>query len=315
MADGEDAFARMLVQKACAQIIYAQAQRLASRPVASRQGVKGGAAQRPVSASNIFATERVADALADIAQAFIMQIGRSANARTELAGRTRSNLLDVLATLQSLAPITHVNTKDLAKYALFQEIPFPHPVPAFPVLPDGKKRSREVFINHIDTPPEGAESKPQDYPHIEAWMPPLPSSHTYVATPVFMTTNGKNRDRNAIAEQRRRVEMSLAQLKESQRNVNGIGGALSAVASAAPANPFLVPPKVGSGHAPEERSAGDSRELVETANEAEMDARDTNTVMNEVPKSAANDQKRARVERILAEGSGVGTTMESRDAS
>lgn len=302
---GEESFAQALGRTACAQIIYAQAERLSAHST-PRHPRPGSRAPRPLSASSIHATHAVADALTDIAAAFIESIGRSAAARSELAGRSACNLIDVLGAVEALAPVTNSTPRDLMRYAMYQEVPFPYPVPRFPVLPVAKKRKRELFVE----PPKEGE-KTEEKPFIEQWMPPIPSAHTYVATPVFVKKDTGKRDAAEMDRQRRGVEKSLARLKEVKAGA-GRGGLLAAVAAVAPENPFMALPKVGSGRIFDEDIV-EPRELTEKTQERfPDDALDSNnTALIDVPRNAANDQKRAKVERILSEAGGIGTTAVS----
>lgn len=291
MSADEDAYARSLGRVACAQIIYAQAERLSDQSQAQKSKGTSKAA-RPVSASNVSATESVADALADICGAFVQQIGRAAKARAELAARSKANLIDVLAALGRTARVTKTYTRDLAQYAMFEEIPFPHKIPEFPALPPSRKRSREVAFS---------EAPRERGAHIEPWMPELPSVHTYVSTPVYVAADARKRDRTDLGKQRRQVEKSLAKLKESQ----GVAAARSRPMLSE--NPFLAPPQVGTGRAIDEDWAGEEREPTEPMNDAE-DAKDSNANAHQ-RSSHESEAKRARVERILAEAGGGATAV------
>lgn len=303
MSNGEDSFAHALGRTACAQIIYAQAER-AQRQTNPRQSAgRGGARLRPISASTIHATESATEALSDIAAAFIENIGRIAARRTQLTGRTDSTLLDVLGALETLAPVTNSSPRDLARYAMYQEVPFPYQVPEFPVVPPVKKRKKEVYVEAAD----GATEKGKSY--VEAWMPPLPSAHTYVATPVFLDKGDEKSDPSMIDRQRRRVEKSLAKLKE-KKGGRGKDDLMKVVAMAVPDNPFMAMPKVGNGRVFDDDGAGEVREVVEGDVDVEEGVDSNYAGLMDAPKGAAYEQKRQRVERILAEG-GAGTTVVS----
>lgn len=307
MRGGEGSFAQALGRTACAQIIYAQAERLSThRPL--KTPARGPA--RPVAPANIFATDSVADALADVAHAFIEQLGRAVHNRAEHAGRTHSTLTDALSALNSMSCITNSTPRDLAKYAMFQEVPFPRPVPPFPVLPAVRKRPRDILVDEGPAPERG---------FIEPWMPDLPSTHTYVATPVYVNPSSKKKDSSEPSSQRRRVEISLAQLREAQDKGtrNDKQTLLTAVAAAVPDNPFLAPPKIGAGRIFDEDMSGEPRELVEPPpSRLPADALDTNAASVERPRNAISDQKRARADRILAEaGSCSAVTASNKPSS
>lgn len=300
MSSGEDSFAHALGRTACAQIIYAQAERAQRQTNPKQSAGRGGSRLRPISASTIHTTESAVEALSDIAAAFIENVGRLAARRTQLTGRTHSTLLDVLGALETLAPVTNSSPRDLARYAMYQEVPFPYEVPEFPMLPSVKKRKREVYVEAA----EGESDK--EKPYVEAWMPPLPSAHTYVATPVYIRKEGEGMDATAVDHQRRRVEKSLARLKE-KKGRKGKENLMTIVAMAMPHNPFVAMPKVGNGRVFNDDVAGEAREVVDEDLDGEEGVDSNYAGLMDAPKGAAYEQRRQRVERILAEA-GVGTT-------
>lgn len=141
-ADGQEGYAWGLSRIACAQILYAQAERCAETSASKSKGVgtqRGGPVRRgvtsvsePVPASAVHTSESVADSLADIAIAFITHVGARAAARANLAGRTHVTFPDVLSTFQVIAPVAQTHTADLARYMRLAVVPFPAPVPDFP---------------------------------------------------------------------------------------------------------------------------------------------------------------------------------------
>lgn len=290
MSRDDDNYALSITQTAVAQIVYAQAERQSHVRQVTRPGVK---TPHPVSPSTVHVTKTVMDSLSDIVTAFIEQIGRAANSRTELTGRTKSNLIDVLYALETLSSISRSTPNDLAKYAMHQRIPFPFTVPPFPVAAPSRKPPRELYIETDDK---------RERSYIESWMPPLPSSHTYVSTAVTVNPKGKRKAPEEMREQRRSVEKSLAKLKEAQSGADREEGLMAAAAAAVPENPFLAPPKVGAGRLFDEDVAGDARDITEPATDHPDDAYDTNLNMVDMPKGAIHEQKRMRVERVLKQG-------------
>lgn len=312
MGDSSDAFVQALCRKACAQIIYAQAERQSTQTTL-RQSGRAGTKPRPVSAANIHTTESVANTFADIATGFIEKIGRLSTKSAQISGRSSCNLLDVLGALESLSPVTNSTPRDLARYCMFQEIPFPQEVPPFPVLPSSRKRRRELFIPAVQDGDANGKEPEKERAYIEPWMPSLPSAHTYVSTPVFVKPEDKKRDAAEVNKQRSGVEKSLAILKESRAKVakSGKEEILAAAAVAAPRNPYLQLPKVGNGRVfDDDDQAADVRAITEPADPFPEDELDSNQPQNTDPaEAAANDQKRARVDRILAEAGGGATAM------
>lgn len=345
--DGSEAYARAVGRVACAQVIYARAERLAAHEarVAAKFAKASDASAsastpRPASKkillnpSTVFVSESVADALADVVAAFITHVGRRSVARASLSGRTQPAFTDVLAILDDASSFTRSHTRDLALYAEREEVAFPSPVPPFP-LPVSRAGVRMVGDAMYVAPDPGVEAQVDAgaMPWIEPWMPPLPPKRTYMATPGVVTDAGKPTgvapDRATVSRQRRQVEQSLARLKErdqAQRS-GGLSDAATAVARlghvpathALAQNPFLAPPVIGKSHPiDEEKVSGQRRDIGEPADVVEVDG-DGDTGMRDTNKATdGNDPKRARVSRILNEGknlSSVGGTTAGAGAS
>lgn len=272
--DGADAYAHSVARVACAQVLYAQAERLAekgaksakssgqgqgSTPRNSSKGRSTGVGADVIALSTVSVSESVADSLADIVAAFVTHLGRRASARAELGGRTFVALTDVLACLQGMAPVTKSYTLDLARYLMLEEIPFPSDVPEFPLPVPLSLSAGSGNVNRqtpllppdpVDGSGEGGGSGNdnvkgiEERPWIEPWMPPLPPSRTYKRTPgvvVMGTAQGRGgQDRAQLAKARRQVEQTLAKLKEG--DVNGDSSAMnpSAMSVDIPARGFVA---------------------------------------------------------------------------
>eukprot|EP00178_Gracilaria_changii_P022532 TRINITY_DN669_c0_g2_i2.p5 TRINITY_DN669_c0_g2~~TRINITY_DN669_c0_g2_i2.p5 ORF type:complete len:310 (+),score=59.27 TRINITY_DN669_c0_g2_i2:6947-7876(+) len=303
MADGVDAFAHHLMRVACAQIVYATAENVSSKKSLTKHAPK----KQPVSASTISVTDSVADSLADIAKSFIERLSNTSKRFTAHNGRTLSNVLDVLNAVEWISHHTRMGVKDLVKYAMYTEVPFPYKVPSFPAPVPVTSKPEDLYVKCDET----AEITSRSY--VEAWMPPFPSPHTYIATPVYTTANGRKMDASEAGEARRAVEKSLAQLKEAQRKDDDSASLLAAAAAAVPDNPFLAPPASASRRIYDEDLADPPRDLVETEYALDAQARRNSAVKDaaEIPSKAnANELKKQRVERILAE---AGNELEDPD--
>lgn len=295
---GADEFAQSLARTACAQIVYATAEQISAKRPAKAAG--SARPVKPVTPQTVHLTEGVASSLADIAHAFIEHVGRLANARTELAGRTKSSFPDVIGAIRSLSSITGSDMRDLARYMAVTEVPFPYTVPQFPVMPRHSKKADGVFIG------DHGDARKRTY--IDAWMPPLPSKHTYVETPIYVNNGARKRTAAEMGEQRRRVGNTLARLKEAQGRSDDTQHVLAAAAAAAPENPFLAPPTVGTSRIYDEDMAGDARDLTERDDALTADALDSNADVVEVAKSSGSDMKKAKIERILTDAERNATT-------
>jgi hypothetical protein len=332
--DGAESFARAVGRVACAQVVYAQAERLAEGAAASKpggpaaglaprgtpKGKSSGAAADVLVPSAVYSSESVADALADIAAAFITLVGRRSAARAELGGRTSAALTDVLACLEDLEPVTQSNVGDLARYVNLEEIVFPTEVPPFPAAVeqagDGAAHCSPDPVDGTAGAPGGADVaalKTASRPWIEPWMPPLPPSRTYKSTPGVLLGAGEGLtrpDRALLSTQRRQVEQSLARLKEKEHAGGGAGHVLghAAASRVLSENPFLAPPRVGSARIIDEdcdvlrvREPTEPAAKPDVDDEADAGMRDSNVGLGE-----ASDPKRARVNRIFTEARGTG---------
>lgn len=271
--DGAETYAHSVARVACAQVLYAQAERLAekcaksarssgqgqgSTPRSSMKGKLTGTSADSIALSTVSVSESVADSLADIVAAFVIHLGRRASARAELGGRTSVALTDVLACLQGMAPVTKSYILDLARYLMLEEIPFPCEVPEFPLpipvsLSSGpaKENGKEPPLppDPVDGSGDGVDEASisakgvAERPWIEPWMPPIPPSRAYKKTPgiVVMGTakRGSGQDRAVQAKARRQVEQTLAKLKEGDVKNEGIAMKPSAMSVDIPKRGFV----------------------------------------------------------------------------
>ncbi|KAI0559330.1 Transcription initiation factor TFIID subunit 8 [Gracilaria domingensis] len=288
---------------ACAQIVYATAENVSSKKSLTKHAPK----KQPVSASTISVTDSVADSLADIAKAFIERLSFTSKRFTAHNGRTRSNVLDVLNAVEWLSHHTRSGVKDLVKYTMFTEVPFPYEVPSFPAAVPVTSKPDDLYVKSEETSEVASKG------YVETWMPPFPSPHTYIATPVYTSANGRKKDASTVGETRRAVEKSLAQLKEAQRKDDDSASLLAAAAAAVPDNPFLAPPVSGSRRIYDEDLADPPRDLVDTGYPLDETTRTDSNMkdVSDIPSKAnANEMKKQRVERILAE---AGNELEDPD--
>eukprot|EP00850_Spirogloea_muscicola_P010457 SM000061S19284 [mRNA] locus=s61:524736:526653:- [translate_table: standard] len=140
------------------------------------------------------------DTLADVLIRYLSEIGGTAHAYTEHAGRVESHLADVLLALSDVgAP-----PSDIIRFAnCTPDTQFAQPVPKFPI----RKKSRSLtpsFAQRGEEPPHG---------DIPDWLPALPDRHTYVATPVWRERpSNPRKDSIELGKERRRAEKSLVSL-------------------------------------------------------------------------------------------------------
>lgn len=168
MSCSEEAYMHGLCTMGCAQIIYAQGERLSTlAPIAStnkkttRRSITDLARVNP---QNIYVTTTVADVLADIAGAFIRKVGRAAQAQAEHSGRTQCTLEDCVNVLTELKHLTKSTVRDIAKHAMFREIPFPYDIPNSPVQKQQSKKNKGT--EHL--------TSIVSRKYLDVWMPRIP---------------------------------------------------------------------------------------------------------------------------------------------
>lgn len=163
--------------------------------------------------------ESALDSFADIAIRYLRDLGKMANYYANLAGRTESNVFDIVRGLEDLeslqgfsgaAEVTHClagsgTVKGLIQYVgTAEEIPFAQPLPRFPVMKD--RRLIPSFEQMGETPP----SK-----HLPNWLPAFPDPHTYIHSPMWNERKTDPReDKIEQARQRRKAERSLLSLQQ-----------------------------------------------------------------------------------------------------
>ncbi|XP_062001902.1 transcription initiation factor TFIID subunit 8 [Rosa rugosa] len=163
--------------------------------------------------------ESALDSLADIAIRYLRDLGKMANYYANLAGRTESNVFDVVRGLEDLeslqgfsgaADVTHClagsgTTKGLVQYVgTAEENPFAQPLPRFPVVKD--RRLIPSFEQMGEAPPGK---------HLPNWLPAFPDPHTYIHSPMWNERKTDPReDKIEQARQRRKAERSLLSLQQ-----------------------------------------------------------------------------------------------------
>jgi len=151
--------------------------------------------------------ESACEALAEITQKYIEEIGITSHKYAESTSRTESNFNDIRQALKDL----HVSLDDLRTFALVaDDLPFAKDIPEFPL----KRPQTDSADNNVLPSVQETEEK-QSQPHIPDFLPPFPSPHAYIHTPVFeeRITDAKLL-RKAKNKEKRQIETSLAKLNE-----------------------------------------------------------------------------------------------------
>lgn len=168
------------------------------------------------------------EALADVLQIYVEELGYSSHLYAEHATRTESNFHDINSTFEDLG----VSIPDLYSFITqFEEIPFAKAVPPFP-LP--RKETPH--------PPDLADKEELPLPdHIPSFLPSFPPRHTYAHTPLFAERITDPRMlRRAKSKQKRQLEKSLYELS-TKMGAKPVASYEELIQQRA--NPFLAPPK------------------------------------------------------------------------
>lgn len=119
MSSSESTYYHELSRLALSQLIHSQAELFLLHPP-PRSSTRRLRLPTP---STLRLSEPFLDALSDVSGALIYSLGAQALGRARLSGRNRPNIVDVLETLEGRAP--HLSVREVAKYAMKVEVPFP----------------------------------------------------------------------------------------------------------------------------------------------------------------------------------------------
>ncbi|KAJ6834940.1 transcription initiation factor TFIID subunit 8-like [Iris pallida] len=186
------------------------------------------------------------NALADIAIRFICTLGNAANFYANSASRTEGNVFDLIQGLEELgnshgfsgAPDVHRClassgvVREIVRFmSTEEEVPFPRPVPSFPIVRDQRPA---LSFAKIGEKPAGD--------HIPDWLPPFPDPHTYIQTPVCKERESELRAGRIKQERlRRNAEQSPSGMQ--QRLIcNGKAEPMLPTSDITDRNPFFMPP-------------------------------------------------------------------------
>eukprot|EP00775_Hariotina_reticulata_P005121 gene5121-5361_t len=180
----------------------------------SRAVARVVAAQIAESASFDASQDSAIEILADLLLRYLTTVCASSHSYAELAGRSQSNLADVLLALEELGGT---------------DIPFAHTLAPYPV--HCQRPVAPTFADQKEAPPA----------HIPAFLPAFPDPHTYQHTAAF---SGHEADpykqRQSMLEAKQKAEAALNKLHQR----------MSSKKTAQPnSNPFLEPPEVGAAAA------------------------------------------------------------------
>lgn len=193
------------------------------------------------------------ETLSDVTVRYIRDIGKTAHVYANQAGRTESNVFDIIQGLEDLglaqgflgaSDIEHClassgTVRELAQYVgESEQIPFAYSRPQFPVVKD--RKLTPSFLQIGEEPPGE---------HIPAWLPAFPDPGTYAqsSTPNDRTTELKMA-KIEQENQRRKPERSLLNLNQwlASNELEGPSsvdaGDAAKAKQAAESNPFLAAP-------------------------------------------------------------------------
>ncbi|KAG9134575.1 hypothetical protein Leryth_000910 [Lithospermum erythrorhizon] len=157
------------------------------------------------------------ETIADIAVRYLSDLGKTSKSYANLAGRTESNVFDIIHALEDLgfglaffgdlegdrcSMSSGVIREIIGFVGSSEEIPFVQHVPSFPVV------KHQVGIPSFVQMGEIPEVK-----HIPPWLPAFPDAHTYRRTTVWNErVTDPREDKIELARQHRKAERSLLSL-------------------------------------------------------------------------------------------------------
>ncbi|KAL6987368.1 hypothetical protein U1Q18_013117 [Sarracenia purpurea var. burkii] len=163
--------------------------------------------------------ESALDDLTDIAIRYVRDLGKTASFYANLAGRTESNVFDVIQGLEDLCSFRGFSgasevgrwitgsgsVRQIVEYVGdAEEVPFAQAIPHFPVM-----------RNQVMTPSFKLMGETPAFKHIPPWLPAFPDPHTYIYTPTWNERATDPRaDKIELARQRRKAERSLLSLQQ-----------------------------------------------------------------------------------------------------
>jgi hypothetical protein len=141
------------------------------------------------------------DILSDILLRYMDQISAASHANAELCGRSESNALDVLLSLNDLG-FTIDTLLDYIKQN--PSIPFSNDIHPFPARKPPPKRT-PAFAAIGEIPP----------PHIPTYLPAFPDAHTYKETAVFPARNQNDvvKRQDDLTKQREEAQSAFVKLQ------------------------------------------------------------------------------------------------------
>ncbi|XP_027074650.1 transcription initiation factor TFIID subunit 8-like [Coffea arabica] len=194
------------------------------------------------------------DTLSDVAVRHILEIGKTGNMFANLAGRSQSNVFDIIQGLEDLGSIQGFSgasdvdhcllgsgtVREMVRYVgEAEEIPFAYSLPGFPVLKE--REPGRTFEQTGGSPP--AE-------HIPPWLPVFPDPETYVSLHKIDEKMAQiwEDEVGGPVEKRRELDKTFANLQQrmacngTQPSVEVDFGNEAKEKGLVECNPFLTPP-------------------------------------------------------------------------
>uniref|UniRef100_A0A383W5E7 Transcription initiation factor TFIID subunit 8 n=1 Tax=Tetradesmus obliquus TaxID=3088 RepID=A0A383W5E7_TETOB len=165
--------------------------------------------------------ESAIEILADLLLRYLTTVCSSSHSYAELAGRSQSNLADVLLSLEELG----VTADDLHQHLELQktDVPFAHTLAPYPVR------------TQRPAPPTFADQAEPHPAHVPGFLPAFPDPHTYQHTAAFAGHEADpHKQRQSMLEAKQKAEAALNKLHQR----------MSSKAAQPDTNPFLAAPAV-----------------------------------------------------------------------
>ncbi|ELP92075.1 hypothetical protein EIN_379420 [Entamoeba invadens IP1] len=132
-----------------------------------RRILKIAAGQIAMSAGYVNAKESSLEALVDIMEMYIQEIGKRTHEISEHNGRTQSTFIDMLFAMEQLG----VDVFSFGEYVTREDKLFIDGIPEFPVV----KQRPNVPLSEVD----------KERPYIPGFLPELPDPRTYKSTAIY----------------------------------------------------------------------------------------------------------------------------------
>lgn len=177
MFNSQGDYEKAIMKKAVAQIIMSRARTVQSE-INSTSDI--AAQNDPVDPANIFVTKKFMENLIQIGVSFLLQVGSKAYSESQRCGYTSPQISNVTKALKIVQPELSLSVKDLKKHIERSPGCEKNTGEKPKTRVSGRKRTHPDQAREVSKK-EHTESL-ENRPHLNSWMPPLPSVHLRCCT-------------------------------------------------------------------------------------------------------------------------------------